>query len=86
MGCASDPSGAEHWLKMAQILQGGVCEAVVGPAAVASVSPERLCGSKVGLWGFGFRLGFLREEGAEGRCPGAELPFVCSAARILVGE
>ena len=31
-------------------------------------------------------LGFLREEGAEGRCPGAELPFVCSAARILVGE
>ena len=31
-------------------------------------------------------LSFLRGEGAKGRCPGADLPFVCSAARILVGE
>ena len=31
-------------------------------------------------------LSFLRGEGAKGRCPGADLSFVCSAARILVGE
>ena len=31
-------------------------------------------------------LSFLRGEGGEGRSPGADLPLVCSAARILVGE
>ena len=28
MGCASDLLGAERWLKKAQILQVGTCEAV----------------------------------------------------------
>ena len=64
-----------------------LCSELWGQLQQAPLSPQRRSVEAKSSYGaLDSDLSFLRGEGGEGRSPGADLPLVCSAARILVGE